>query len=381
VSTDLQTVSGVQNPSELGPFGRSFVGDFPTKGTLSIIALALLFDFVIAGGWISLLILTIITTYVSIYFCYNHIEPHFNSKIGVVRQKKLDQISSKEYMAMSDIGKLLHGYGKSAVGQVWDLSGEINLREIFENKPEEKELSIGSWETESKFKTWLKISLVWIAYFVTLYAVAFGAMILIWAFDIQSIDLTIWSSVIVQFLIIFLILLIVLFLEDNIEYISKLFIVPDIKKSALLVILVSIVNFILVFLVYTWLYDQIVGLPADQAFFFEASSANDPLILLLVFICLAIGAPLVEELFFRGYVLDKLRNVHSDTFAIISTGILFGFMHWDPIFGFWDLYQTGAVMIGGFIYAWLRIKTGSLWPSIVCHSIWNGTIFLFEFVI
>ena len=381
MSTDLQTVSGVQNPSELGPFGRSFVGDFPTKGTLSIIALALLFDFVIAGGWISLLILTIITTYVSIYFCYNHIEPHFNSKIGVVRQKKLDQISSKEYMAMSDIGKLLHGYGKSAVGQVWDLSGEINLREIFENKPEEKELSIGSWETESKFKTWLKISLIWIAYFVTLYAVAFGAMILIWAFDIQSIDLTIWSSVIVQFLIIFLILLIVLFLEDNIEYISKLFIVPDIKKSALLVILVSIVNFILVFLVYTWLYDQIVGLPADQAFFFEASSANDPLILLLVFICLAIGAPLVEELFFRGYVLDKLRNVHSDTFAIISTGILFGFMHWDPIFGFWDLYQTGAVMIGGFIYAWLRIKTGSLWPSIVCHSIWNGTIFLFEFVI
>ena len=381
MSTDLQTVSGVQNPSELGPFGRSFVGDFPTKGTLSIIALALLFDFVIAGGWISLLILTIITTYVSIYFCYNHIEPHFNSKIGVVRQKKLDQISSKEYMAMSDIGKLLHGYGKSAVGQVWDLSGEINLREIFENKPEEKELSIGSWETESKFKTWLKISLVWIVYFVTLYAVAFGAMILIWAFDIQSIDLTIWSSVIVQFLIIFLILLIVLFLEDNIEYISKLFIVPDIKKSALLVILVSIVNFILVFLVYTWLYDQIVGLPADQAFFFEASSANDPLILLLVFICLAIGAPLVEELFFRGYVLDKLRNVHSDTFVIISTGILFGFLHWDPIFGFWDLYQTGAATIGGFLYAWLRIKTGSLWPSIACHSIWNGTIFLFTFLI
>ena len=377
----MQTVSGVQNPNELGPFGRAFVGEFPTRGALSIIVLALLFDFVIAGGWISLLILTIITTYVSIYFCYNHIEPHFNSKIGVVRQKKLDQISSKEYMAMSDIGKLLHGYGKSAVGQVWDLSGEINLREIFENKPEEKELSIGSWETESKFKTWLKISLVWIAYFVTLYAVAFGAMILIWAFDIQSIDLTIWSSVIVQFLIIFLILLIVLFLEDNIEYISKLFIVPDIKKSALLVILVSIVNFILVFLVYTWLYDQIVGLPADQAFFFEASSANDPLILLLVFICLAIGAPLVEELFFRGYVLDKLRNVHSDTFVIISTGILFGFLHWDPIFGFWDLYQTGAATIGGFLYAWLRIKTGSLWPSIACHSIWNGTIFLFTFLI
>jgi membrane protease YdiL (CAAX protease family) len=316
----------------------------------------------------------------AIYFGYNYIEPHFNSKIGIVRQKKLDRITSKEHMAMSDIGNLLHGYGKSAVGQVWDLSGEINLREIFENKPEEKELSIGSWEMESKFKTWLKISLVWITFFVTLYAIAFVAFGFILALDIQSIDLIIWSSVIVQFLILFIILIIVLLLEDNIEYLSSLFVVPDIKKSALLVILVSILDFILVW-IYSWLYGQIYDLPSDQVLFVEASSANDPLILLLLFICLAIAAPLVEEIFFRGYILDKLRNVHSDTFAIISTGILFGFMHWDPIFGFYDLYQTGAVTIGGFLYAWLRIKTGSLWPSIACHSIWNGAIFFFAFVL
>jgi membrane protease YdiL (CAAX protease family) len=380
VNKDLQLVSQGENREILGPFGRSFIGDFPTKGTLGIIVISILVDAWISGGLLSFLLLSILSIYLAIYFCYNYIEPHFNSRIGMEREKKLSRITKDPYhLAMSDIGKLLHGYGKSAVGQVWDLSGEINLREIFENKPEEKELSIGSWETESKFKTWLKISLIWIAYFVTLYAVAFGTILLIWALDIQSIDLTIWSSVIVQFLILFLILLIVLFLEDNVEYLSSLFVVPDIKRSALLVILVSILDFVLV-LVYTWLYDWIGDVPHDQPLFVEASSANDPLILLLLFICLAIGAPLVEELFFRGYALDKLRNVHSDTFAIISTGILFGFMHWDPIFGFLDLYQTGAVMIGGFLYAWLRIKTGSLWPSIACHSIWNGTIFLFEFV-
>ena len=380
MNKDLQLVSQGENREILGPFGRSFIGDFPTKGTLGIIVISILVDAWISGGLLSFLLLSILSIYLAIYFCYNYIEPHFNSRIGMEREKKLSRITKDPYhLAMSDIGKLLHGYGKSAVGQVWDLSGEINLREIFENKPEEKELSIGSWETESKFKTWLKISLIWIAYFVTLYAVAFGTILLIWALDIQSIDLTIWSSVIVQFLILFLILLIVLFLEDNVEYLSSLFVVPDIKRSALLVILVSILDFVLV-LVYTWLYDWIGDVPHDQPLFVEASSANDPLILLLLFICLAIGAPLVEELFFRGYALDKLRNVHSDTFAIISTGILFGFMHWDPIFGFLDLYQTGAVMIGGFLYAWLRIKTGSLWPSIACHSIWNGTIFLFEFV-
>ena len=380
MNRDLQLVSQGENQEVLGPFGRSFIGDFPTKGTLCIIVLAILVDAWLAGGLLSFLLLSIISIYLAIYFGYNYIEPHFNSKIGIVRQKKLDRITSKEHMAMSDIGNLLHGYGKSAVGQVWDLSGEINLREIFENKPEEKELSIGSWEMESKFKTWLKISLVWITFFVTLYAIAFVAFGFILALDIQSIDLIIWSSVIVQFLILFIILIIVLLLEDNIEYLSSLFVVPDIKKSALLVILVSILDFILVW-IYSWLYGQIYDLPSDQVLFVEASSANDPLILLLLFICLAIAAPLVEEIFFRGYILDKLRNVHSDTFAIISTGILFGFMHWDPIFGFYDLYQTGAVTIGGFLYAWLRIKTGSLWPSIACHSIWNGAIFFFAFVL
>ena len=381
MNKDLQLVSQGENREILGPFGRSFIGDFPTKGTLGIIVISILVDAWISGGLLSFLLLSILSIYLAIYFCYNYIEPHFNSRIGMEREKKLSRITKDPYhLAMSDIGKLLHGYGKSAVGQVWDLSGEINLREIFENKPEEKELSIGSWETESKFKTWLKISLIWIAYFVTLYAVAFGTILLIWALDIQSIDLTIWSSVIVQFLILFLILLIVLFLEDNVEYLSSLFVVPDIKRSALLVILVSILDFVLV-LVYTWLYDWIGDVPHDQPLFVEASSANDPLILLLLFICLAIGAPLVEELFFRGYALDKLRNVHSDTFAIISTGILFGFLHWEPIFGFWDFYQTGAATIGGFLYAWLRIKTGSLWPSIACHSIWNGAIFLYVILI
>ena len=382
MNQDFQLVSQGENQEVLGPFGRIFIGEFPTRGTLSIIALSLLFNFMIAGGWISFLILSIITIFLVIYFCYNYIEPHFNSRVGVERRKKLPQITQdSDHLAMGDIGRLLHGYGKSVSGQVWDLSGEIHLRELFENKTEQKKLSIGNWELESKFKTWLKISLIWISYFVTLYAVALVTILLIWALDIQSIDLTIWSSIIVQFLILFLILLIVLFLEDNVEYLSSLFVVPDIKRSAILISLVSILDFILVILVYTWLYDQIAGLPADEGFFLEASSANDPVILLLVFICLAIAAPLVEELVFRGYFLDKLRNVHSDTFAIISTGILFGFMHWDPIWGFWDLYQTGAATIGGFLYAWLRIRTGSLWPSIACHSIWNGTIFLFTFLI
>ena len=39
------------NPNyEFGPFGRSFLGKFPTKGTLILFALSFLFALIISGG-------------------------------------------------------------------------------------------------------------------------------------------------------------------------------------------------------------------------------------------------------------------------------------------------------------------------------------------
>ena len=101
--------------------------------------------------------------------------------------------------------------------------------------------------------------------------------------------------------------------------------------------------------------------------------------LILIFISLTITAPIFEEILFRGYLLDKIRSVCSDNFAILSTGFLFGIMHWN-IFFWSDFLQVGSATIGGFLYAWLRIKTGSLWPSIICHALWNGTIFFLVFI-
>ncbi len=381
MSTSLQTIPE-NSPNELGPFGRLFVGEFPSRGTLSLIAVGALFSSIIAGGWLSFLLLLIIMSYLSIYMSYNYIEPHFNSKVGIVRQKKLDSIASKGHLAMSDIGNMLHGYGKSAAGQVWDLSGEINLSSLFERQVTLGSPNMGEWESETKVRTWMKISILWIAIFITLYFIAFLTFGLIVAFDIYSIDLFVQFSSIFQFVIMSGILLSVIYLENKFEYLKSLFNFPEISKLRFggLVILVLILDFILL-LIYTAIYESLWPIPEELGWFVDVNSASDPLILFLLFISLSVGAPLVEELIFRGYILDSIRSNHSDTFAIIGSGILFGFMHWDPIFGFFDLYQTGHAVFGGFLYAWLRIKTGSLWPSIICHSLWNGTIFLFAFII
>jgi membrane protease YdiL (CAAX protease family) len=167
-----------------------------------------------------------------------------------------------------------------------------------------------------------------------------------------------------------MIILIVLYFEDKLSYLRELFILPNFKQSVILISFISILDLILV-IIYVFLYDSIAGSPASD------SLSEMPLFLL--FIALVIAAPLLEEILFRGYLLDKIRNSYSDNFAIMVTGILFGIMHYD-ILAPLDFAQTGSATIGGFLYAWLRIKTGSLWPSIICHSLWNGTIFFLFFV-
>ena len=366
MSTDLQTVSGVQNPSELGPFGRAFVGEFPTRGTLSIIALALLFDFVIAGGWISLLILAIITTYLSIYLCYNYIEPHFNSKVGVVRQKKLDQITSNEHMAMSDIGKLLHGYGKSAVGQVWDLSGKGSLREAFEGvpiDPSDEQKSIGASD-----KTW--VSWLIIITFLVIWMIASNVVIIALFFALGFADISFGLAFSIALLLMELILiplvLLYIHVDGSLSRTKEMFHFGSKKRVAILIIaipvVVTIIDWILV-IIYGVIFLGLFGEPSvytDLGTTWESGWIDVALLMIAV----AIVTPIAEELMFRGYILDSIRRIHGDWPAIIGSAILFGLVHINP-------FLVGQAFIGGVIYGWIRIRTGSLLPSIACHMMWN----------
>ena len=366
MSTDLQTVSGVQNPSELGPFGRAFVGEFPTRGTLSIIALALLFDFVISGGLISLLILAIITTYLSIYFCYNYIEPYFSSKVGVVRQKKLDYIASKEHMAMSDIGKLLHGYGKSAVGQVWDLSGKGSLREAFEGvpiDPSDEQKSIGA--SDKTWVSWLIIITFLVIWMIASNVVIIALFIALGFADI-SFGLAFSIALLLMELILIPLVLLYIHVDGSLSRTKEMFHFGSKKRVAILIIaipvVVTIIDWILV-IIYGVIFLGLFGEPSvytDLGTTWESGWIDVALLMIAV----AIVTPIAEELMFRGYILDSIRRIHGDWPAIIGSAILFGLVHINP-------FLVGQAFIGGVIYGWIRIRTGSLLPSIACHMMWN----------
>ena len=280
----------------------------------------------------------------------------------------------------------------SPFNEIWDFSG-FNLSNFSQihSTPQSngftgflfsrKGAIIGEWNYESKAVTWLKLLTFYLGFFLFLELSNVLTFKLSLKIDISQIDLFYELSGIFVYFISFLLLLLILTIEDKFDYFRELIKLPS-QQQPLIVLLLCVFVFLLdIFL--TGFFGILTSLSALDDYFIDPNSDSNVIILLFYFINLVIAAPIVEELFFRGYLLDKLRTKHSDIFSIIVTGLFFGLVHWSPYYYFWhDLVDFSPILftgIGGILYAWLRIKTGSIWPSIICHSIWNlfvGVIFM-----
>ena len=83
--------------------------------------------------------------------------------------------------------------------------------------------------------------------------------------------------------------------------------------------------------------------------------------------------PIVEELLFRGFVLDLASEAYGFWTAIIISSFLFGLIHLNP-------YGVLNAFLGGLIYGYVRVRTNSLLPSIFLHSMWNAHTVMLEFM-
>lgn len=79
-----------------------------------------------------------------------------------------------------------------------------------------------------------------------------------------------------------------------------------------------------------------------------------------------IVAPVCEEAFHRGWLLAGLRMRYSTRKAIIVSSIAFALFHLNP-------WQAVIAFPTGVLFAWLVVRTGSLWPSILGHAVTNAT--------
>lgn len=91
---------------------------------------------------------------------------------------------------------------------------------------------------------------------------------------------------------------------------------------------------------------------------------DDPVVLILYVITVAVIPPIVEELLFRGMVLHDLRK-YGDGFAVVVSSILFGLYHG-------NFTQIVFAFFAGLAMALVVVKTGSLWTAILIHFVNNS---------
>jgi membrane protease YdiL (CAAX protease family) len=88
--------------------------------------------------------------------------------------------------------------------------------------------------------------------------------------------------------------------------------------------------------------------------------------LLIFAVMIMVGAPIVEEIAFRGMLFNALRKKGlGAVWTIVVTAIVFSAFHFEPI-RFFLLLPIGLV------YGWVRWKTGSLGAAMVAHGVNNA---------
>ena len=125
------------------------------------------------------------------------------------------------------------------------------------------------------------------------------------------------------------------------------------------------------FIAFTALWQAFVKIDEDTELLDDLGANRSDLLLVLSAILVCVLAPLVEELFFRGFFFRALFNWRGLWPAAILTGVVFGAIH----FGSSPVGAIVPLMVFGFGLCLLYWKTGSLYPCIAVHAINNSIAF------
>lgn len=88
---------------------------------------------------------------------------------------------------------------------------------------------------------------------------------------------------------------------------------------------------------------------------------------------LAVAGGVMEEFFFRGFILSRLRALTGTAISILTSSIIFSAYHV-------SLFQLLPVFLWGIGLSLLTVRTKNLWLAIIAHAIINAaglTLFVF----
>lgn len=84
---------------------------------------------------------------------------------------------------------------------------------------------------------------------------------------------------------------------------------------------------------------------------------------------LAVLAPVMEEVLFRGILLEAVREKYSSGRAIVVSALMFGVIHIIP-------QQVVNAFVIGLILGFIYVRTDSLWPVIIIHALNNAMAYV-----
>ena len=128
---------------------------------------------------------------------------------------------------------------------------------------------------------------------------------------------------------------------------------------------IGYVAFIVAGQVYQRVFD-----PEGEQRIVERLGADDSLAsFVAIGVLVIVLAPIVEELFFRGFVFRALRERLSFPMAALIDGAVFGGVHYT---GVETLSILPVFVLLGVIFCWTVERTGSLYPAIAMHAFNNA---------
>jgi hypothetical protein len=105
-----------------------------------------------------------------------------------------------------------------------------------------------------------------------------------------------------------------------------------------------------------------------QAYFLSKQS------IYLMSVMAVLIAPIAEETIFRGFLYPVLARTLGIPGGIALTGILFGFMHAQQLWGGW--WQIALLVLVGLIFTAVRARSGSVIPCYLFHLGYNAIQFV-----
>ncbi len=89
-------------------------------------------------------------------------------------------------------------------------------------------------------------------------------------------------------------------------------------------------------------------------------------------LAIVVGAPLSEELLFRGFLLSALSHTRLGFFgaSLLTT------LGWTILHAGYSGLGLVEVFLAGLFFSWLLWRTGNLWVPLACHAAYNALVLI-----